>query len=96
MWCLWEILCAHLTNSEVNICEPLQSASEMGFVYDIFTKKFGSVSDGETTVPKDKQDILNAMISTFGSIDQTDEYFRKIVERGLTKDSDKPWNKPRK
>lgn len=68
----------------------------MGFVYGIFTEKFRSVSDAETTVPKDKQEILDAMISTFGSIGQTDEHLRKLVERGLTKDSDKPWNKARK
>ena len=96
LWCLWEILCAHVTNSEVNICEPAQSAYDMGFVYGIFTEKFRSVSDAETTVPKDKQEILDSMISTFGSIGQTDEHLRKLVERGLTKDSDKPWNKARK
>jgi hypothetical protein len=68
----------------------------MGFVYGIFRETFRSVSEAETTVPKDKQEILDAMISTFGSIGQTDEHLHKLIERGLTKDSDKPWNKPRK
>jgi len=96
LWCLWEMLCAHVTKSEINIYEPSASPYDIGYVYDVFTKDFRSVSDALTTLPKDKEEILNAMIATFGSIGGTDEYLCKVVEHGLTKQSDKPWNTPRK
>ena len=95
LWCLWEILCAHVTKSDITVYEPFSYAQDIGYVARVFSENFRSVSNASTTLPRDKEQILNAMISTFGSIRQTDEYLHKLVKEGLTKESDKPWYRPK-
>ena len=49
-----------------------------------FESKFLSVADSATSISGDKEQILDAMISTFGSIDETDRYLRDLVKSKLS------------
>jgi hypothetical protein len=69
---------------------------DLGRVFRIFSEEFRSVADASTTKPKDRDDILNAMISTFGSLRQTDEYLLKLLKDGLSHEEDKPWTKTKR
>ena len=93
LWCLWEILCAHLADAKLEMYEANGSAYDMGFVADRFQEEFRSVERAATTLPQDRELILEAMISTFGSIAKADERLRQLVNSMLSKQSDKPWNK---
>ena len=67
LWCLWEILCAYKTKSKINVnAEPSGYRNDLGFVREMFKNKFRSVSDAQTTLEKDKIEILKAINSTFG------------------------------
>jgi len=92
LWCLWELLCAHLTEAEIFIEEPNTNVHDLGLVADAFRTEFKSVEQANTTLPQDRQQILEAMVATFGSIDATDEYLRRLILAQLSNDSDKPWN----
>jgi hypothetical protein len=92
LWCLWELLCAHLTQAEVLIEEANTNVHDLGLVDKAFRTEFKSVEQANTTLPQDRRQILEAMVATFGSIDATDEYLRRLILARLSNDSDKPWN----
>jgi hypothetical protein len=94
LWCLWEILCAHLGDAPLEFYEANGSAYDLGFLANRFREEFKSVECAATTLPEDREQILEAMISTFGSIARADEYVLQLVDTKLSKDSDKPWNRP--
>jgi hypothetical protein len=93
LWCLWELLCAHLADAKLEMYEANGSAYDLGFLADRFQDEFRSVEHPATTLPEDRERILEAMISTFGSIAKADEHLRQLVNSMLSKQSDKPWNK---
>lgn len=93
LWCLWELLCAHVAQVEVVVYEANGSAYDIGYLAKCFQEDFQSVEQASTTVPYDREQILNAMVSTFGSLHKTDEHIRQLVFSMLSKDSDKPWNR---
>jgi hypothetical protein len=92
LWCLWELLCAHLTEASILIEEPNTNVHDLGLVAAAFRTEFKSVEQANTTLPQDRRQILEAMVATFGSIDATDEYLRRLILAQLSNDSDKPWN----
>jgi hypothetical protein len=93
LWCLWELLCAHIADARIVMFEANGSAYDIGFLARVFTEDFKSVEQAETTLPEDREQILTAMVSTFGSTQEADRYLRELVLRMLSKDSDKPWNR---
>jgi len=95
LWCLWELLCAHVAQAEVAVFEPSGSAYDIGYVARVFQDEWESVERAATTLPADREQILGAMVSTFGSVAKADEHVRQLVSSMLSKDSDKPWKRPR-
>ena len=93
LWCLWELLCAHVVGASIEMYEANSSAYDMGMILDRFDYDFRSVENADTTLKADKDNILAAMESTFGSIPQADEYVRNLAKSMLSKHSDKPWNR---
>jgi hypothetical protein len=93
LWCLWELLCAHIAGAEIVIFEPNTSAHDLGLVLHNFEETFISVDRAETTVAADRDAILSAMVDTFGSIAQANAFVREAVASRLTSDADKPWNR---
>jgi hypothetical protein len=71
------------------------SAYNIGMASDAFWYEFKSVENASITLAVDREQILEAMIATFGSIQETDQYLRGLVDTMLSKHSDKPWNKPK-
>lgn len=94
LWCLWELLCAHVMQAKVEVYEPHESPYELGFPRMHFADGFKSVERAATTLPEDREHILEAMKATFGSIRNADEHIRDLIGSMLSKESDKPWNKP--
>jgi hypothetical protein len=95
LWCLWELLCAHVSKAEVVVYEANGSVYDLGYLARCFQEEFRSVEQAATTLPSDREQILDAMISTFGSIQRADDYVRQLIDGMLSKDSDKPWNRSR-
>jgi hypothetical protein len=93
LWCLWEILCAHIAETGIVVFEANGSAYDIGYLARVFMDEFKSVEQAETTLPEDCEQILNAMVSTFGSTREADRYLRELVLGMLSKDSDKPWKR---
>lgn len=93
LWCLWELLCAHVGHASIELYEANSSAYDLGFLADNFKDEFKSVERADTTLPQDRQQILGAMIATFGSITQADDFVRELVNSMLSTQSDKPWNR---
>ncbi len=93
LWCLWELLCAHTVNAKVKIVEPEVTQYDLGMMMRYFREKFKSVEIAATTLPEDREQILAAIVSEFGSTRRADEYIRRLVEGTLSKESDKPWIK---
>ena len=93
LWCLWELLCAHIAGAEIVLFEPNTSAHDLGLVLHNFEETFISVDRAETTLAADRDAILSAMIDTFGSVAQANAFVREAVTSRLTGDSDKPWNR---
>jgi hypothetical protein len=93
LWCLWELLCAHVSQAQVVVYEANGSVYDLGYLARCFQEEFQSVERAATTLPSDREQILNAMVSTFGSLQKADEYVRQLVNGMLSKDSDKPWNR---
>jgi hypothetical protein len=85
LWCLWELLCAYETKSEILLCDTAMARADVGKGFELFQKSFSSVSNASTTLEKDKVEILNAIISTFGSIDAADKYIRQLIDKFLPK-----------
>ena len=80
LWCLWEILCANKTKSKIDvIAEPSGFRNDQGFVVQMFKNKFRSVTDAQTTLEKDRIEILRAINSTFGSTENANKFIREIV-----------------
>jgi len=92
LWCLWELLCAHVSRAEIVVYEANGSAYDIGYLARRFQEDFNSVEQATTTLASDREQILNAMVSTFGSLQKSDEYVRRLVNDMLSNDSDKPWN----
>jgi hypothetical protein len=95
LWCLWELLCAHVTGADVGLWEANGSVYDLGYLARQFENEFVSVECAGTSLETDRRQILEAMVATFGSIHETDEHVRRLVLKGLSQDSDKPWNRPR-
>jgi hypothetical protein len=93
LWCLWELLCAHVGQAKVEVYEPSASPYDMGFLANRFREEFKSVDRAVTTLPEDREQILDAMVATFGSISKADEHIRGLANSMLSKESDKPWNR---
>ncbi len=93
LWCLWELLCAHVAEAEVHVYEATGSVYDLGYLARCFHDEFKSVERAATTLSSDRDQILSAMVSTFGSIQKTDDYVHLLVDGMLSKDSDKPWNR---
>lgn len=93
LWCLWELLCAHVSQAQIVVYEANGSVYDLGYLAGRFKEEFKSVERAVTTLPSDREQILNAMVSTFGSLQKADEYVRQLVNAMLSKDSDKPWNR---
>ena len=93
LWCLWELLCAHVTDAEIVVFEPNTSAHDLGLVLKHFHDTFVSVDRAETTLPEDRDAILSAMIDTFGSIANTNRFVLELISSRLSSDADKPWNR---
>ena len=80
-WCLWEVVCGHGTGAEVTIYDQILRiqkkywSSEAGQM----PQKFRSVLDLSASQESDREQILNLLISTFGSIEQADEYVRNLL-----------------
>jgi hypothetical protein len=49
LWCLWELLCAHLAGARVELCEITSQSSDLGLFIWYFESKFESVERAETT-----------------------------------------------
>ena len=93
LWCLWELLCAHVSQAEIVVYEANGSVYDLGYLAECFQREFKSVERAVTALPSDRENILNAMISTFGSLQNADEHIRQLVIDRLSKDSDKPWKR---
>jgi hypothetical protein len=93
LWCLWELLCAQVTQAKVVVYEANSSAYDLGFLARCFQNEFKSVKRAATTLPEDRKQILDAMVSTFGSIRKADSYIHGLIIDMLSKESDKPWKK---
>ena len=93
LWCLWELLCAHVCQAPVVIYEANGSAYDLGYLARRFHEEFNSVEQAATAIPSDREQIINAMIATFGSLQTADDHIRQLVTGMLSKDSDKPWNR---
>jgi len=91
LWCLWELLCAHDTEADILIEEPNTNVHDLGLVARAFRKIFVSVEQLKTTLPDDRRQILEAMVATFGSIEATNEYLRRLVSGQLSQDFHKPF-----
>ena len=94
LWCLWELLCAFTTKAEIEVWEANGSVYDLGFLARTFEETFVSVTHARTRLAADRQQILDAMVEAFGSLEAADRYVRRLVLDQLSKDSDKPWNRP--
>lgn len=95
LWCIWELLCAHVVDARIEVYEPHNSPYNLGLLADRFCEEFKSVERADISKLDDRDQILEAMISTFGSIPEADEYVRHLANSMLSKQSHKPWNNPR-
>jgi len=93
LWCIWEFLCAYITKAEIQFLEVSSSASDYGRAYEYFKSTFRSIADASTTLEKDKVQILEAIVKTFGSVEAADKYFLELTDKGLTEDRWKPRHK---
>jgi hypothetical protein len=94
LWCLWELLCAHVAGADVDIREANGSVYDLGFLARGFDTEFESVTQAETRLTADRTAILDSMRTTFGSLENASEHIRSLVLGQLSKDSDKPWHRP--
>lgn len=94
LWCLWELLCAFTTKAEITVWEANGSVYDLGLVARTFEETFVSVTRARTRLAADRRHILDAMVDTFGSLEAADRSVRQLVLEQLSKDSDKPWNRP--
>jgi hypothetical protein len=95
LWCLWELLCAHVTGAKVDLWEANGSAHDLGFLARTFEEAFVSVERAATRLDADRRRILDAMVDAFGSIGEADRHLKRLVLDQLSKEADKPWNRPR-
>ena len=77
----------------VHVYEANGSVYDIGYLSRCFHDEFKSVERAATTLSSDREEILSAMVSTFGSIQKADDYVHLLVDGMLSKDSDKPWNR---
>jgi hypothetical protein len=58
LWCLWELLCAHVGGAAVDLWEANGSAYDIGFSARRFTEDFVSVERAGTSLATDREQIL--------------------------------------
>jgi hypothetical protein len=77
LWCVWEFLCAHQTGAKVFTHEVEINPTKE---HHVMRTPFVSIADAETSLAVDRQDILDAVSSTFGSISKANKAMRLAVE----------------
>jgi hypothetical protein len=86
-WCLWELVCAHLEDVTVHVEEMLTAVTDVGMNWYHFERGFTSICDSQTTLREDHEQIIEAFVSTFGSIAASDRFVRETVKCSLRKPS---------
>ncbi len=80
-WCLWEIVCANQTNAEVSIYNQIARIQKKYWSSEkhALPKKFKSITNLSAIKQHDKDKIFELLVSTFGSVQQADEYIHSIL-----------------
>jgi len=80
-WCLWELVCAHGVGAEVKIYDQIMRIKKKYWSSEahLVPPKFRSVADLSATKASDQQQILDALVRTFGSVRRANEHIRKIL-----------------
>lgn len=80
-WCLWELVCAHLSESKVVVRDQMTRISRKYWSSEAAMRppQFTSVNDLSATEKTDQESILELLVTTFGSVAQADEYVRSVL-----------------
>ena len=78
---MWEVVCGRQTGAEVMIYDQILRIQKKYWTTEAgqMPPDFSSVADLSASVDADREEILNLLISTFGSIAQADEYVRNLL-----------------
>jgi hypothetical protein len=82
-WCLWEIVCSYRVGAKVDVCENILRIKRKYWASEavLLPPRFTSVADLQATNESDREMIFEQLVSTFGSVDQADEYVRGILPK---------------
>ncbi|MBX2881915.1 MAG: hypothetical protein KTR32_18350, partial [Granulosicoccus sp.] len=95
LWCIWEWLCAHRAGVDIVIPEAAYDRHYFGKQREWFERSFQSMSLAQTSRDEDRVLILDAIVDTFGSVEQADAELRALADRSLTRAKDAPWRSAR-
>ena len=88
IWCLWEVLSvARNPGVDSQFCAAPGYQTDKRLMVNAFFEAFTSVTSAGSTKREDKDKILGAMNSYFGSTDAADDYIRHLIKRGMSH----PW-----
>lgn len=80
-WCLWELLAGARHNAKFIFSSAGgRSNTEYRIVTRDFMDSFRSVEESKATKPEDREILLRAMITQFGTIKAADEYIRRLLK----------------
>jgi hypothetical protein len=85
IWCLWEVLSvARNPGVDQQFCAAPGYQSDKRMIVNSFFAAFSSVASARSTIWEDKQKILSAMTTYFGSTDTADHYIKDLMKRGMS------------
>jgi hypothetical protein len=84
IWCLWEVLAAARTGSELQFCAAPGYRTEKRMIVNDFFKSFLSVTQAKATIERDYDVLLSAMLSYFGSAEAADAYIKDVMKREMS------------
>jgi hypothetical protein len=79
-WCLWELLCAHRTETPIRLYNI--DAHRAKYFMNRPVPDFKSIAAASATNAQDRDDILTAVTLGFGSIERADEILRRLIMDG--------------
>ncbi len=83
IWCLWEVMSVSQTGAKARFCVGPGYRTDKRVMVNQFFDAFKSVEQARATKPDDREKLLAAMVSTFGSIAAADEHIQKLMRDGM-------------
>ena len=82
-WCIWELICAKRFNKEIKFIEYQRKERDYKHIRSSFLSGFSSILHSQTSVPEDKEQILEDAIKIFGSIKEADKFIVGLIKENL-------------